>query len=149
MRRIVQTLTSSDLSAVQKTHWRYVVNRRETVLIQTITSFGSRLFRSLSGIEWEPRAIVRSSEGSYLYDAESLDRLEHLFSHGDIPLITAFSKRLVTTVSAFDRVSDLLHHQRFPRYSPRELVLSIDQFFDAALKAQTFLVPMPIAPFRD
>lgn len=137
--------THSDLlDQIKKVDWKYLVNRREALLFRSLTTYCYDDFKETTWIDWKPTAEFRP-EADVLYSAKELGLLAEKFNKGGTKALTSFYGRLVKYLKEFDDLAHELSKINYAKCSAKELNAIFEKYREAAFKAHTFLLPMPIA----
>ena len=133
------------LKKIKKVDWRYLVNRRETLLFKSITDNAYSYFKKVTGINWKATCILRSSEGGLYHSGRELDILEEIFKKGGAKLLKRFAKKLVSHVGNLDKLANQIEKMDCSKLTYGQLDDLSFEFREAAFYAHNFLVPMPVA----
>jgi phosphoenolpyruvate synthase/pyruvate phosphate dikinase len=139
--------TSTVLEKIKKVDWQYLVNRRESLLFSSTTDscYNYKKFEKATRLKWNVNFVMRFSDGDLLHSAEDLMALRDIFVVGGLKLFIAFSKRLVAQVKYFDRFVRGISKIDYIKLNQKKLSNLARVYFDNALLAHDFLVPMPVA----
>jgi len=134
-----------NLNKIKNIEWLYLVNRREALFFRTITDGCYKYFKKVTGINWQPTAILRISEGEVFNDAKELDQLRLIFSQGGIKLLQNFSKSLIFNIQGLDNIASKIEKVNHKLLTKAQLNKLLNQYIKAAFYAHNFLTPMVIA----
>ncbi len=133
------------IEQIKKVDWQYFVNRREAILMSSLTDQAYAHFEEWTHLPWHFNSTLRLPTGDVLFSAKEMKGLHSIFSQGDLSLFTDFQKRLVRCLKRFEAISKKIEKTDCTPLSPEELQQLLETFVKAGMKAHTFLAPMPVA----
>ena len=133
------------LEKIKKVDWRYLVNRRETLLFKSITDNAYSYFKKVADINWKATCILRSSEGGLYHSGRELDKLGKIFRKGGVKLLKSFAKKLVLHVGNLEKLANKIEKIDCSKLTHQQLNNLFSEFEKAVFRAHNFLVPMPVA----
>ena len=125
--------------------WRYLVNRRESLLFRSITDNCYDKFESLTDIKWQPTKIIRFKSGEILHSAKELSELGKYFLTDSINRLIKFKQNLIHHVTELDVEAERISNMDLSKLSIQEIQTLVENYFKIASSAQNFLLPMPTA----
>jgi len=125
--------------------WKYLVSRRESVLMGSITDNAYAFFEQATGISWKANDILRLGSGELYHNQEELETLSALIKEGGIVLLEKFKKRLIFTLSKFEEISLHIQKKSYLHATDEEITKDYQIFLEHAFLAHNFLLPFPIA----
>src|SRR3989338_2283707 len=93
-----------NLTEIKAVDWKYLVNRKEAVLMGSITDNSHMYFKKITGIEWHVEHVLRLGNGDVLMSAKELKQLYEIFIAGGEPLLEKFKDKLIKEVSKFGEI---------------------------------------------
>jgi len=133
------------LNKIKSIDWKYVVSRREALLFKSITDNSQKYFEKLTNINWSPRHILRLHTGELLHSAKKLEELRNFFIKGGTKALSKFKNDLIKNVNNLDKKAKEIREQNLSKATTEKLARILKEYFQKALYAQNFLLPMPVA----
>ena len=133
------------LKTVRSIEWTYIVNRRETLLHKSMADCASPYIPSTTGIRWNPKWLLRTSEGGLYHKSDDIRRLMDIFSSYGVVNFRRFQNRLIDNVGRLDKLSERLGRNDYTSWSNKDLAATVRQFIGTVLRAYAFLTVMPVA----
>jgi phosphohistidine swiveling domain-containing protein len=133
-----------NLEDIKKVKWKYLVNRRESLLFRSIISNSHKYFKRITNIPWELKSAIRFTEGDVFYDEKDLEKLRSIFIKKGDKVFNNFKKRLLEYVNNLDVVASEVEKTNCSKLTKDELNKLLDKYMKAALYAGNFLLPIPI-----
>ncbi len=145
MNNLTEENVEKIVEQIKQTKWHYLVNRKEALLICSMTDNGYSYFQENTGIPLQFTKILRLGNGDVLNNEKELDELRLFFINGGIDRLLNFKNRLISFVSTFDEVAGKIEKTNCKKLTKKELIGLLLEFLRAGMNAQNFLAPMPVA----
>ena len=136
---------TSAYTTYTKADWLYLVNRQESLLFRSISDNCYTKFQSTTGIAWQPTKIIRFKSGELLHSAKELSELTAYFTVDNITRLIQFKEDLTYHVSQLDHLADKISNTDVSTLTKEEVYDMAVHYFDSALAAHNFLLPLPAA----
>ena len=136
---------TSAYTTYTKADWLYLVNRQESLLFRSISDNCYTKFQSTTGIAWQPTKIIRFKSGELLHSAKELSELTAYFTVDNITRLIQFKEDLIYHVSQLDHLADKISNTDVSTLTKEEVYDMAVHYFDSALAAHNFLLPLPAA----
>jgi phosphohistidine swiveling domain-containing protein len=142
------------INSIKKVDWQYSINRQEMILFNSITNYCYfSIFKKITGINLHPRACSFNN-GDIFYSASDLEKIKKHFSSPI--MLDNFSKKLIKEIKKFEKLSQKLEKLNFnhktknhsyssdalKKYNRKKIYRALKMFFNQALIAHSFLIPM-------
>jgi phosphohistidine swiveling domain-containing protein len=132
------------LEKIRETDWKYLVNRKETMLMASLTENSYARFYEVTEIPWHATKSLRA--GTYLMlDSNEFEQLIDLLKAAGTKGLRDLLNKLYKLVGDFDTLSERLQKLDTISLSLAELEQELRRYSDAALTAHVFLSPMAMA----
>ena len=135
----------SIVNTIKKVDWQYLVNRRESPLLKSITDSSEVYFKKVTGVNWQARYRLRNGEGDIWYSQTNLDELRKVFYDGGLTALSNYRKKLVEVVDKFDKLAKSTEKKDLANLDKKALPSLAKNFFLQALYAHCFLTATAIA----
>jgi phosphohistidine swiveling domain-containing protein len=136
------TMNINDIRAVD---WKYLVNRKEAVLFGSITDNCHTNFKKCTGLDWNMQHILRLGNGDVLMNKKDLQEIHAIFSEGKEPYLQKFRDDLIQYISELEAVGKKIKGKKWAIATQEELQKAVDEYLEASLHAQVFLIPVVVA----
>ncbi|MBH41569.1 MAG: hypothetical protein CL685_02545 [Candidatus Magasanikbacteria bacterium] len=137
--------STSAYTTYAQADWLYLVNRQESLLFRSISDNCYTKFQPTTGIAWRPTKIIRFKSGELLHSAKELSELTAYFTVNSTTRLTQFKEDLIYHVSQLDHLADKISNTDVSTLSKEEVHTMAVHYFDLALAAHNFLLPLPAA----
>lgn len=133
------------IQQLEKIAWQYIVNRREALLLRSITDSSNPSFKRITGLGIPRQYSLRTSTGPYFRPESEFKVLRRKFELGGLRVIKNFRNRLVQYLTQLDDISDKLSRVHPEGLNQKELYRQLNLFLRAVLRATNFLDSVAIA----
>ncbi len=130
------------LKRIKQKNWKYLVNRRESLFMTSITSNSPRYFKKITGISEKLMDRVHFSDGDVFYNEKELKDMNQVFNNGGYKLFLSFRDSTVKYVKELDRVAREIEKINCSQLTKAELNKWINKFLKVAIYAHNFLAPI-------
>ncbi len=130
---------------IKRIEWKYLINRKETLLFNSNADKSYANFKKLTGMNWKPDYIMRDSEGDYFTTPYTINSFGSVFSRKDVGAFNIFTKSLIYNVNLLDKFSEKIENIDFKKYSKNKLQKVLSEYLKYTTNAENYLLPMPLS----
>lgn len=132
------------IAKAKKIEWEYLVNRKEALLMKSLTAGSHEYMPRVTRIPMRPLVSLRIG-GEVFFNADGLAAVRSYFATGDLKRFINFRRRLLRYVGGFARIARSLRERDFSRVTQKQLSAALERYLFWCLRATAFLVPVPLA----
>jgi phosphohistidine swiveling domain-containing protein len=133
------------LNEIKQRDWKYLVNRKEALLMVSITANSSKYFKKLTGIPKMLKNRIHFSNGDLFYESKNIEDINYVFKKGGYKLLVNFRKKMIKNVRELDYIARKIEKTNCTQLNKTELNKLLNKYLKITLYVHNYLAPISTA----